>query len=281
MEDMMGGGMDDLGDAMEGIQGMAQDAAGAIPEGFTVRKPPPDIPAFLPQEIQDALRGNMGGGDVAGEVTGLPDLSAVTPGQLPVTDLDLQREGPPTPEDILQGIMEGGEASFDPQRESIERAMQGQLARLAEQMAAMGMGTSGVEAALGGEIAMDAAQLEAEQFQEWYQQQVENKMAAAGMLMQDDWKKMDLDHQEAMAKLMFELDRKRELGDQWESGMGDADIRILMALLTNPDLSPQGQQTLNNYMRELLGDEDFEMMMRGGAAARTGRTGAAYGSETI
>ena len=116
---------------------------------------------------------------------------------------------------------------------------------------ANGIGSSGVEAALGGQVVSDAARLEAERFQEWYQQQVENKMGAASMLMQDDWKKMDLEHQEAMARLMFELDRKRELGDDWESGMGDADIRLLMELATSDMLDDNSRNLLNGLLAEL------------------------------
>jgi len=267
MDDLFGGGLGDAQDEMQqGLGEMAQNVAGAV-EGKTVNRGPLDMPEYMPDWLQDLWDQTQAGarGELGGEAGGL-DLSAISPEQLPNLMGQFQQEGPMSPEDVLQSIMEGGEASFDPQREAIESGMHDQLARLAEQMASMGMGTSGIEAALGGQVVSDAARLEAERYQEWYQQQVENKMAAAGMLMQDDWEQMDMDHQEAMARLMFELDRKRELGDQWESGMGDADIRILMQLLSNPEISDTGRNIIEKYMRELMGDEAYEDYIKHGGA---------------
>lgn len=171
--------------------------------------------------------------------------------------------------DYLNDLLTGDGASFDPIRESMQTDLERNLRRHYEAMGGRGMNASGAGSAMAGDIVQGWSRDMAAQQAEWEQQQIQNKMNAAQQLMQDDWHKLDLEHQELMANLMYELEQKKMWGDDWQgSQMGEAEYNMIMNLLNNPDISEESQAMLESLLRSLYGDDLVQGWIDEGEADR-------------
>ena len=197
--------------------------------------------------LGDGLTGATGGGGPGPGGLGGPTIS-------PADDGDFE----PDPydgfnwEDYLPG---DEDLSFDPTRELMESQMEDSLRRHYESMAARGMAGSGAAGSMAGGIMRGYSQDIASEHQKWMQENIDNKMQMASMIMQDDWHHMDLEHQKLMAHLMFELDRKRMFGDDYDPTLGMGEFQMAMQLLANPNLSSGGKKMLEDLLSNIFGED--------------------------
>lgn len=171
-------------------------------------------------------------------------------------------------DEYLQSIF-GEEASFDPIRQQLEAARDEEMRRFSEGMASRGMADSG--AAAGGLADIGQAywrDLASEQ-QGFNQQQIENKQAAASMLFQDSWNNLDREHQETMTKLMFELERKRDMGDDYDPNVGAYEMQLIRDMFSKDDLDAEDKHFLEGMLRSIFGDEFVDEWF--GSAEKTNR----------
>jgi hypothetical protein len=146
---------------------------------------------------------------------------------------------------------------FDPTQQLMNEQRDAALRQLAESGASRGMGNSGFEDAMAGDIYRGTARDSAKAYQDFQQQEIENQMQGAQMLMQDHWKGMDQDQQKAMANLMFELERRRSMGDDYNPNMGEDELQIYRDALNNPNLDDEGKWQLQNMLYEVNGPKAY------------------------
>ncbi len=149
----------------------------------------------------------------------------------------------------------GDQASFDPVRAQLEAERDAAQRRFSEGMAGRGMEASGAAAAGLADIDQAFWRDLASEEQAFRQQGIENAQAAASMLFQDEWGEMDRDHQEAMTKLMFELDRKRKMGDDYNPDVGEYEMQIIRDMFNKEDLDEQDRIFLEGMLRNVFGDK--------------------------
>jgi hypothetical protein len=121
-------------------------------------------------------------------------------------------------EAYFKKVMEGQD--FSPVQQGIDEERDKAIRQLAESMASRGMGASGAESSMAGDIYRGAARDIASSRMEFEQQKLDNMSKAAEMLMGDKWKQMDINQQNQMAEYMLEHEkeifdyvRKKQSGD--------------------------------------------------------------------
>jgi hypothetical protein len=110
--------------------------------------------------------------------------------------------------------------NFDPIEAEIKAKRDKSLSDLAEMMASRGMGDSGVEGSMAGDVFQGAARDIASSQLDFQQKEQKNMAQAAQIILGDQWKQMDINQQERMAALMlkneeqlFDYMRKAQSGD--------------------------------------------------------------------
>ncbi|MFO7902301.1 MAG: hypothetical protein R6U98_06565 [Pirellulaceae bacterium] len=178
--------------------------------------------------------------DVAGSIAGA--VPSAAPGRDGYID------------DYLDQVFgEGG--SFDPTRDLMEEERDRAYREMAEMMAGRGMSQTGAAAGQMGDIYRGYSRDLAQAHQDWRQQEIQNKAQAAGMLFQDEWKQLDREHQQAMAELMYELDRKQKYGEDYNPNIGDYEAQMLRDLMNSDNLSPEMKEMLEYMLTQLYGED--------------------------
>lgn len=182
---------------------------------------------------------------------------------------------------LLEQALGGEGASFDPMQEQIEAQRDASLRQLGEMMAGRGMAQSGVTGGMAGDIYQQTGRDVASAYQDWRHQNVQEKMQAASMLFQDEWKLLDQQHQTALAELMHEMEMKKMHGSDYDPNdfMGSQAYEMARDLMQMDDLSDEGKKLLESLLRDYLGDEAYEEQIEGWSHGRgegdevIGRTG--------
>jgi hypothetical protein len=234
-----------------------------------IRQQPPDVPRIpmggswldpwkekageASEQIREWVQGQAQGmADLAGPSYGLAEG-----GTEDASGLLAKLPEPPRGEGEIDQYLDmvfGDEASFDPQQELLEEQRDKAMRQSMERMAAQGMLGTGAAGGAATDIMRGSARDIAQARQDWHQQQIGNAERAASMLFQDQWREMDRDHQKAMAELMFEMERKRKYGDDYDPEMGDYEMQLLMELATSDALDPEGKALLNEMLSQLFPD---------------------------
>jgi hypothetical protein len=168
------------------------------------------------------------------------------------------------PQDDWQKLLQDALAKtgdFNPTQDLMNEQRDAALRQLAESGASRGMGNSGFEDAMAGDIYRGTARDSAKAYQDFQQQEIQNQMQGAQMLMQDDWKNMDQNQQKAMAELMYRLGRQEKYGDGQYPG--DAFMDAMYSMMNNPDLEGPGKKLVQQGIYDYLGYEKFYSMFHG------------------
>jgi hypothetical protein len=180
-----------------------------------------------------------------------PGADQTQPGDQPQPDNDWEQR-------LKDALAKSGD--FDPTQQLMNEQRDAALRQLAESGASRGMGSSGFEDAMAGDIYRGTARDSAKAYQDFQQQEIENQMQGAQMLMQDDWKNMDQDQQRAMAELMYRIGRKEKYGENWNPQFGDANYDAWMSILNNPDSMPAARTYATQGLYKVMGYENFYSM---------------------
>jgi hypothetical protein len=197
----------------------------------------------------------------------LPSMTDMNDIQAQAADAEREENSINNPEgsgylqDYLDTIFgENGAGSFDPTKKGIEENRDAALEAYYEQMASRGMGASGAEGAGSMDIYRKFAQDEAVAQQEFQQQQINNMKDAAAYMFQDKWKNMDYQQQEAMARLMYELQMAAQLGEDWRSDPSKNQGLMQAAALLGELFKGEGSDWLQEMLDRAFGPGTYESL---------------------
>jgi hypothetical protein len=173
-------------------------------------------------------------------------------------------DGKESYEEMLRRLL-GESGDFSPTEELMNEQRDASLRQLAESGASRGMGNSGFEDAMAGDIYRGTARDVGQAYQDFEGKEKDRYMQGLQMLQSAEFKKMDQQQQKDMANLMYEIGRWERYGK--DGYPGDAAFDAGMSFINNPDSGPDGKKLGTQMLFEMMGYEKFYNLFHNGLNA--------------